>query len=319
MAVAANVSQLENLCCHELSPSRKRLLRKFSPHRYPQRWLFINVIVLIWSIILFSNIVGTRNDNNENDERTTVELEYLVYNFGTSAIWALEVGLNIFDYTDTKEEGVEHSLLEQPAHSITDASETIPLWIEFSLAVYFVIDSAAVVFHLTRKEVHHLANGMLLDVVINMLAYFYLVYRQFVDWRKSNLMALSQNEHTDAEAECKGVFISYINYDGQVKRSQSDEYVVITNDSNSSIDISGYSVLDINHHGTPDETEGNKFTFPYATVLTPGESVRIYTNEIHAESGGYSFRSKKAIWNNNGGKVVLKDRAGKEISKFVYP
>jgi len=77
--------------------------------------------------------------------------------------------------------------------------------------------------------------------------------------------------------------------------------------------------LDINHHGTLGETEGNKFTFPYATVLTPGESVRIYSNEIHAESGGYSFRSKKAIWNNNSGKGVLKDRAGKEISKFVYP
>jgi len=177
----------------------------------------INAIVLTWSNILVSNIVGTRNDSNENDERTTVELEYLVYNFGTSAIWALEVGLNIFDYTDTKEEGVEHSLLEQPVHSITNASETIPLWIEFSLAVYFVIDSAAVVFHLTRKEVHHLANGMLLDVVINMLAYFYLVYRQFADWRKSNLMALSQNEHTDAEAECKGVFISYINYEVKLK------------------------------------------------------------------------------------------------------
>ena len=53
-------------------------------------------------------------------------------------------------------------------------------------------------------------------------------------------------------------------------------------------------------------------------VIKGGESVRVYTNEIHKESGGYSFESGKAIWNNKGGLAVLKDGSGKKIGEFKY-
>jgi len=188
-------SRLENMCCHELSPSSKRLFRICSPHRNPGRWLFINVVVLIWSIRLLIYIFDTRNDN-EDDEKTYVELEYLFYNFGTCFIWAIEVGLNIFDHIDTKEEGVDSSLLQQTDQYFTDTSETKPLWIELTLAIYFVIDSTSVVGHLSRKEIHKLSKGMLFDVVINMLAYVYLVYRQVIDWRKSDFLGKTENEES---------------------------------------------------------------------------------------------------------------------------
>lgn len=116
-----------------------------------------------------------------------------------------------------------------------------------------------------------------------------------------------------------GIIISSINYDGQVPKTESDEYVVITNNSKSPIDISGYYV-----YVATTGTQGPTFTFPKttkdapATVLKAGESVRIYTNEIHKESGGYSFGSGKAIWSNNGGLAVLKDGAGKKIGEFKY-
>ncbi|KAK1737921.1 hypothetical protein QTG54_011215, partial [Skeletonema marinoi] len=123
----------------------------------------------------------------------------------------------------------------------------------------------------------------------------------------------------DKEAEeGKGVIISNINYKGHVKGTESDEYVEITNDSKSTIDISEYAVVDINHHGTLKETVGTTFVFPTPTELTPGQTVKVYTNEIHPESGGYSFHSRKAIWNNKGGKGVLMDRDDNEISQFVY-
>ncbi len=185
--MSTKVSQVETLCCHQLNPSRKRFLRKCSPGRNQEKWLFINAIVLIWSVVLLTQIVGTLNENNESDEKTSVELGYLFYNLGTCFIWAVEVGLNIFDYIDTKEESGENSLLKQPDHSITSTSETTPLWIEFTFAVYSLIASVGIVFHLTRKEVHHLANGMLFDVFANMLAYLYMVYQQCTHWRKSNL------------------------------------------------------------------------------------------------------------------------------------
>ncbi len=118
----------------------------------------------------------------------------------------------------------------------------------------------------------------------------------------------------------KGVIISYINYDGKVKRTESDEYVEITNESKSDIDISGYYVVDVNHPGTHEESEGATFKFPTRTVLKAGKSVRVYTNEIHEEYGGYSFGSGRAIWNNAKGKAVLKDSTGKVIpdSEFEY-
>ena len=116
------------------------------------------------------------------------------------------------------------------------------------------------------------------------------------------------------------IIISSINYDGQVPKTESDEYVVITNNSKSPMDISGYYV-----YVATTGTQGPTFTFPKATknnnptvLLKGGESVKIYTNEIHKESGGYSFGSGKAIWSNKGGLAVLKDGAGKKIGEFKY-
>ncbi len=171
----------------------KKILRKSSPHRNPGSWLFINVAVLIWSIRLILVIVATQNDNNESDEKTSAQLEYLIYNFGTCIIWVLEAGLNLFDHIDTKQDGAKSSLLQDDEY-VTDASETKPLWVEFFIAVYFVFDSSSVVFDLSRNEIHKLSKGMLGDVLLNMLAYFYIVYRQFIDWRKTNL---DQTEQTD--------------------------------------------------------------------------------------------------------------------------
>ena len=100
---------------------------------------------------------------------------------------------------NAKEESGENSLLRQQGHSITNTSETTPLWIEFTLAVYFLIDSVGVVFHLTRNEVHLLANGMMFDVVVSMLAYLYMVYRQLADWRKTNLGQCDEQINSNRE------------------------------------------------------------------------------------------------------------------------
>ena len=190
MPVAAKVSEMEDLCCAQLSPSRKRLLRKCSPHQQPKIWVLINAFILAWSTILFIDVVGTLNEDAENDEKTYAELQYLIWNFGTCLVWVLEVGLNIFDFIDSKEElgENENSLLQHTDHSIASTqNETLPLWIELSLAIYFLIDSVSIVFHLTRKEVHNSAKGMLFDVVVAVMAYLFMVHRQFTDMRQSKL------------------------------------------------------------------------------------------------------------------------------------
>lgn len=110
-----------------------------------------------------------------------------------------------------------------------------------------------------------------------------------------------------------GVRIVEIYYDGKVPKTEADEYVVIENNSKSTQDISGYYI-----YVATSGTQGATFTFPKGATIAPGKSIRIYTNEIHKETGGYSFGSGKAIWNNKGGLAVLKDSNGKKLGEYKY-
>lgn len=111
----------------------------------------------------------------------------------------------------------------------------------------------------------------------------------------------------------KPLAITDIFYDGKVKQTESDEYVVLTNQSNSPIDISGDYI-----YVATTGTQGPTFTFPKGSILKPGQSVRVYTNEMHKETGGYSFGSGKALWNNKGGLAVLKDAKGQKLGEYKY-
>lgn len=104
-----------------------------------------------------------------------------------------------------------------------------------------------------------------------------------------------------------------INYNGNVPTTEADEYVVIKNGSKSPVDISGYYI-----YVATTGTQGPTFFFPKDSIVKPGGTVRVYTDEIHKETGGYSFGSKKAIWNNRGGLAVIKDGNGKKIGEFKY-
>ncbi len=107
------------------------------------------------------------------------------------------------------------------------------------------------------------------------------------------------------------VRITYIFYDGLVYRVESDEYVEITNLGDTPQDLEGWVLKDISE-GYP------SLTFP-SYVLAPGESIRVYTNEVHPEWGGFSFGYGKAIWNNKApDTAVLYNDQGKEVSRKSY-
>ena len=73
------------------------------------------------------------------------------------------------------------------------------------------------------------------------------------------------------------VQIIYIFYDGLVYRTESDEYVAIKNLGDAPQDLAWWELKDIK--------EGyQSFTFPHY-ILEAGETVRVYTNEIHPEWG----------------------------------
>lgn len=106
------------------------------------------------------------------------------------------------------------------------------------------------------------------------------------------------------------VVITHVQNKGEVKRVQSDEYVEITNRGTWAADVGGW-VLDA-------DDAGQSFTFPAGTVLEAGASVRVYTNEEHPETGGFSYGIGSAIWNDKGDTARLTDPDGNVVSELGY-
>ncbi len=107
------------------------------------------------------------------------------------------------------------------------------------------------------------------------------------------------------------VRITYIFYDGLVPNTESDEYVEITNLGGASQNLYNWSLKDLNE-------ESPVFIFP-SYILAPSESIRVYTNEIHPEYGGFSFNYGRAVWNNSApDTAVLYNAEGQEMSRKSY-
>ena len=181
------------------SPAMKRALRACSPHIHPYRWFVVNSMVLIWSLVLIRQIYAA---NYLADDITEVEYEYLLYNLCTCFIWLIEVLFNVLDhkgYSNSEEQVGEESLL-QPTVSerkMKSKSEVIAIYIELVLAAIFFLDSTSVALLHTRHEIHRQATGMTFDVCINMVAYSYLIYRQYVHYRTTHNN--DENELEDAK------------------------------------------------------------------------------------------------------------------------
>jgi len=116
---------------------------------------------------------------------------------------------------------------------------------------------------------------------------------------------------TPEQIKAINVQITRIFYDGLVPSVESDEYVEITNLGTEPVDVARWILKDIDE-GYP------SFTFP-PYVLQPGQSVRVYTNEMHPEYGGFSFGYGKAVWNNKDpDTAALYDSEGNEVSRKSY-
>jgi hypothetical protein len=114
---------------------------------------------------------------------------------------------------------------------------------------------------------------------------------------------------TEPPAAPGAVVISHIYYDGQVPQVESDEYAEITNQGSSPADLGGWRL----NAGA----QGQDFWFP-SFQLRPGQSCRVYTNEHHPETCGFSFSSGQALWKNSGDCGHLYDGSGAEVSTYCY-
>ncbi|HEX2981874.1 MAG TPA: lamin tail domain-containing protein [Anaerolineaceae bacterium] len=103
------------------------------------------------------------------------------------------------------------------------------------------------------------------------------------------------------------ITISSIFYDG-TGSAEPDEYVEIRNDDANAITLSNWTLSDAQAH---------EYTFP-AYVIRPGEICRIYTNEYHPETCGFSYMRGSSIWTNGGDTATLLDSQGTLIDQLSY-
>jgi LysM repeat protein len=105
------------------------------------------------------------------------------------------------------------------------------------------------------------------------------------------------------------VQIACVHFDGVVFRAESDEYAVITNHGGAAVNLAGWRL----NAGDA----GQDFVFP-SFELQPGQSCRVYTNEVHTETCGFTFGRGSAIWNNAGDCGYLYQANGTLVSKYCY-
>jgi hypothetical protein len=103
--------------------------------------------------------------------------------------------------------------------------------------------------------------------------------------------------------------ITRLNYDGVVPRTESDEYVEITNRGGSGQSMSGWKIVSVR--------AGQSYSFPNMTIGA-GQLCRVYTNEIHPEWCSLSWGHSTAVWNNAGDRANLVDPSGRTVSTSGY-
>ena len=46
--------------------------------------------------------------------------------------------------------------------------------------------------------------------------------------------------------------------------------------------------------------------------------VRVYTNQVHPDTGGFSYNTTTPVWNNGGDCAELRDPSGALVAEYCY-
>ncbi len=111
-------------------------------------------------------------------------------------------------------------------------------------------------------------------------------------------------------ASTPAVRIVAVHADGAIDPKEPDEYATIAN--------AGAAPVDLSHWWLSADDPMQYYVFPPGTLLDPGRMLRVYTNEIHPESGGHSFASREPVWANSGETGRLYDARGRLVHEFTY-
>lgn len=239
--------------------------------------------ILLGELVL--NILHPVNSYNDNNDSIVLELEY----GGTRILFA-------GDIQEEAEAELVHAgmiddidILKVAHHGSSSSSK---MWfLEVALPEVAIYSASGTQYdHPTPEALRRLHCPPIGAAIYGTSEHGTIV----VDVTAAGYTVRPTNNPTQLSVECQTtcfpICIDYIFYPGLVYRTEADKYVQISNHGSEAVDITGWVLKDISE-GYP------TFTFPLR-VLQLGDVIRVYTNEDHAEWGGYSFQSKKAVWNN---------------------
>jgi hypothetical protein len=105
-----------------------------------------------------------------------------------------------------------------------------------------------------------------------------------------------------------GVAISYIEYDPP-GRDIDGEYVLIANATDAPVEMAGWTLSD--------GDAKHVYTFA-AFSLAAGAEVKLWTKAGADDANNLYWRSRGAVWNNDGDTGTLRDAGGATVSVYTY-
>lgn len=160
--------------------SRLKELVKYSPPKAPKTWLFINIVCAIWSILLFIEILYTLGPL----ERLEGTQAYLIYSFGTTTVWVIQVTLTcihqqsiLLESDDTNSNSPNQTNTSYLIFRMIylQTSGDYEIWMELILAVYFLFDSLSSFVEWKKADLDVTSQG--LDAFVNFAGYIYEMYK----------------------------------------------------------------------------------------------------------------------------------------------
>jgi len=121
--------------------------------------------------------------------------------------------------------------------------------------------------------------------------------------------ATSPPAETTSRQDNSVITITNVFYDGTKGSAEPDEYVEIKNTGSLPVDLTDWVLQDPKGK---DEYKWEGFT------MQPGQVIRVYTNEVHADTGSFTFGSSRAIWANSGDVAELYDSDKELVSRYTY-
>ncbi len=120
----------------------------------------------------------------------------------------------------------------------------------------------------------------------------------------------NETDVVDSAPEAEGM-LAVVDYNIDVgEENPEDEYVVLENTGNRTLDVTGWTLQDRFDEGVVDGSGYNPLTFPEGFTLEPGETVTVVTGPGEDTEDTLHWDIETPVWNASGDDVVVLDGNG---------